>query len=132
MRSLVQWAFRVVAVLAALMTTIQPMLGSFSFFRNSDSVNYETIHLVVGGILYNFVLLLVSLAPFTKYRRRWILFAICLVQYGLTHVQLLLGLESNDDAQMLAYHIPLGVLIFLIAYLTAGLSIGARLDAKHA
>lgn len=132
MRSMVQWAFRVVAVLAALMTSVQPVLGSFSFFRNSDSINYETIHLVVGGILYNTVLLLVILAPFTKYSRRWLLLAICVVQYGLVHAQLLLGLESNDDAQMLAYHIPLGVMIFLIAYLTAGLSFGARLEPDRA
>jgi hypothetical protein len=131
-RSTVQWAFRALAVLAAIMTTVQPMLGSFSFFRHSDAISYDTIHLVVGGILYNVVLLLVVLAPFTKYRRRWTLLAICVVQYGLVHGQLLLGLESNDDAQMLAYHIPLGVLIVLIAYITAGLSFGARLNTAQA
>lgn len=132
MRSTVRWAFRALAILAALMATVQPLLGSFAFFRRNESINYETVHLVVGGILYNVVILLAILAPFTRFRRRWHLFGISVVQYVFLHIQLLLGLNSNDDARLLAYHIPLGVLIFLITYVTVGLSFGASLDTEQA
>lgn len=132
MRSMIGWIVRGAATIAALLATIQPVLGSFSLFRGGDPLNYETIHLVVGGILYNFVLLLVVLAPFTRFRRRWTFFLICLLQYILLHVQLGLGLGSNDDATLLAYHIPVGVLIFFLAYLTVALSFGLHLKASQA
>ncbi|HEY8477223.1 MAG TPA: hypothetical protein VIN09_10205, partial [Chloroflexota bacterium] len=106
MRTTVRWLFRATAVLAALLATVQPVLGSFSFFRPSDQVRYDTAHLVLGGVLYNLSIVLAVLAPFTRFRHRWALFAIGLAQYGLLHMQLRLGLGSNDDAGLLAYHIP--------------------------
>lgn len=63
---------------------------------------------------------------------RWALFALCLVQYGLVHLQLRLGLGSNDDAALLAYHVPLGVLIFFLACLTMALAFGVRVESSQA
>ena len=133
MQYVMQWLFRGGAILGALLATIQPVLGSFAFFRRADSVAYEMIHLVVGGILYNVPVLLALLAMvifFTRLRRRWLLFVLCLVQYGLTHLQLRLGLASNQNARLLAYHIPLGVLIFFVAYLMVALAFDMRFGSK--
>lgn len=90
-----RWIVRGLTVIAALLATVQPILGSFAFFRRGDAVDYDTIHLVVGGILYNLVLLLVVVVPFSRLRHRWMLFLVCLVQYGLTHLQLRLGLGAT-------------------------------------
>lgn len=132
MRAAIRWIFRGLAIVAALLATIQPVLGSFAFFRHGDPVDYEMIHLVVGGIIYNLAILLAVLVLFTRFRRRWILFSVCLVQYGLTHIQLRLGLGSNNDAGLLAYHIPVGVLIFFLSYLTVALAFGLRLESNRA
>ena len=131
MRTTVRWAVRGLAVAVALLVTAQPVLGPFALFRDGDPVDYETLHAVVGGILYNAVLLLVPLAPFTGFRRRWLLFGVCLAQYGLLHLQFPLGMASNDDAGLLAYHIPLGVLLLLLAYLTVALSFGLRFEPER-
>jgi hypothetical protein len=131
MRTVIQWICRGLAIIAALMATAQPVLGSFSFFLSSDPVAYETLHLIVGGLLYNAVLLLALLVGFARFRRRWILLGICILQYALTHAQLRLGLGSNDDATLLAYHIPVGVLIFFLSYLTAALTFGLRLESSE-
>ena len=132
MRTTIGWIIRGLAIVAALLATVQPALGSFAFFRRGDPVDYETIHLALGGIIYNLALLLVVLVLFTRFRRRWILFSVCLVQYGLTHIQLRLGLGSNDDAALLAYHIPVGVLIFFLSYLTVALSFGLHFESSRA
>lgn len=132
MRTKIRWLFRILAIVAALLATVQPILGSFAFFRRGDPVAYEAIHLVVGGILYNLALLLILLVLFTSFRRRWILFSVCLVQYGLTHVQLRLGLGSNDDAGLLAYHVPVGVLIIFLSYLTVALGLGVHVESSRA
>ncbi len=132
MRTRIGWVVRGSAIVVAVLATVQPVLGSFALFRRGDSLDYETVHLVVGGILYNVTILLAVLVPFTKFRRRWILFAVCLVQYGLTHLQLRLGLGSNDDPGLLAYHIPVGVLVFFLACLTVGLSFGLHLKPGEA
>ncbi|MPZ97862.1 MAG: hypothetical protein GEU80_00770 [Dehalococcoidia bacterium] len=95
-------------------------------------MDYDTVHLVVGGILYNLAIVLAALAFFTRFRRRWVILAVCVVQYVLLHVQLRLGLESNEDAGLLAYHIPVGVLIFFTAYLTVTLGFGLRLESESA
>jgi len=126
-----RWVVRGLAVIAAALATVQPVLGSFAFFRRGNAVDYETIHLVVGGILYNLVLLLVVLVAFSRLRRRWILFLLCLVQYGLTHLQLRLGLGANDDPGLLAYHIPVGVLILLLSYLTVALGFEVHLSSSR-
>jgi hypothetical protein len=131
MRPQVAWAFRTVAILAAVLTTVQPFLGSFSLFR-ADGVDYEQIHLVVAGIIYNLTILVFALTLFARFRRRGIILGVCLVQYGLLHLQLHLGLESNNDPGLLAFHIPVGVLIFLIAYVTVALGFGARMEAQQA
>ena len=127
LQTILQWTIRGLAVIAALMTTIQPVLGSFSFFRSAGPVNYEMLHLVVGGLLYNVVLLLAVLTLFARVHRRWLLFIICLAQYAAVHLQLRLGLEANQDVGLLAYHIPVGVLIFFLSYLTVTLAFGRRL-----
>jgi hypothetical protein len=132
MRTTIGWIFRGVAIVAALLATVQPVLGSFAFFRSADPMDYETIHLVLGGIIYNLAILLAVLALFTRFRRRWILFSACLVQYGLTHIQLRLGLGSNTDAGLLAYHIPVGVLIFFLSYLMVALGFGLYYDSSRA
>jgi hypothetical protein len=131
-RTTIGWIVRGSAIVAALLATVQPVLGSFALFRPGDSVAYETIHLVVGGILYNVAILLLVLVLFTRFRRRWLLFTICLVQYGLTHIQLRLGLGSNEDAGLLAHHVPIGILIFFLSYLTVALSFGLRLESSRA
>lgn len=131
MRTAMQWTFRGLAILAALLASVQPVLGSFAYFRGGGGVGYETVHLVVGGILYNVVLLLGAIVLFTGFRRRWVLFSVCLVQYGLTHLQLRLGLGSREDLGLLAYHIPVGALIFFLSYLTAALGFGLRLEASQ-
>ena len=96
-------------------------------------MDYEMTHLVVGGILYNTVILLAVLAFFTKFERRWKLFWISVVQHGLVHIQLLLGLGSNENAGLLAYHIPVGVLIFFLSsYLTVALAFGLQLQSERA
>jgi hypothetical protein len=132
MRTTIRWIFRGLAIVAALLATVQPVLGSFAFFRRGDLVDYETIHLVMGGIIYTLAILLVVLVLFTRFRHRWILFSICLVQYALTHLQIRLGLGSNDNAALLAYHIPVGVLIFFLSYLTVALSFGLHLESSRA
>ena len=132
MRRILGWVFRGLAIIAALLATLQPLLGSFAFFRGGEPVDYETIHLIVGGILYNVVILLIVLAPFTRFRRRWFLFVLCFVQYGLTHLQLRLGLGSNEDVRLLAYHIPVGVLIFFLAYMAVALSFGSNFQTSRA
>lgn len=63
MRTSTRWLLRGSAIAAALLATVQPLLGSFAFFRSGDRVDYETIHLVVGGILYNVAILLAVLRP---------------------------------------------------------------------
>jgi hypothetical protein len=132
MRTKTRLAFRAFAVAAALLATAQPALGSLAFFRAGDRVDYESIHLVVGGILYNLAIVLAVLALFTRFRRRWLLFSLCLAQYGLVHLQLRLGLGSNNDTGLLAYHVPLGVLIFFLSYLTMALAFGGRVEASQA
>jgi hypothetical protein len=132
MRTKTRLAFRAFAVAAALLATAQPALGSLAFFRAGHRVDYESIHLVVGGILYNLAIVLAVLALFTRFRRRWLLFSLCLAQYGLVHLQLRLGLGSNNDTGLLAYHVPLGVLIFLLSYLTMALAFGGRVEASQA
>jgi hypothetical protein len=123
--------FRAVAAVAALLASVQPVLGSLALVRGGE-FDYEQLHLVAGGLLYVLAIVLAVIAPFTGFRRRWTFIGLCLVLYGLTHIQLRLGLGSNDDASLLAYHIPLGVLIVLVAYLTLGLSFGLRLDSERA
>jgi hypothetical protein len=111
-----------IAVIAAVLTTVQPVLGPFAFFRPGDGVNYELLHLVVGGLIYNAAILLILLASFTRLRWRGWLFGLSILQYALTHLQLRLGLGSNDDASLLAFHIPVGVAIFALAWGVAVLS----------
>jgi hypothetical protein len=130
MRGAIQWIFCGLAILAALLTTIQPVLGSFAFFRRGDAIDYETIHLVVGGFIYNLAILLAVLVLFTRLRHRWLLFALCLVQYILIHIQLRLGIGSNEDVGLLAYHIPVGVLIFFVTYLTVALTFDLRIGQR--
>lgn len=127
-----QRIFQIVAITGALMTTVQPVLGSFAFFRRADPVAYEMIHLVVGGFLYYIPILLTILLFFAGFRRRGLLFVLTVAQYIFVHAQLRLGLASNQDARLLAYHIPLGVLIFFFAYLIAGLSFNLRIGASGA
>lgn len=62
----------------------------------------------------------------------WILFWVCLVQYGLIHIQLRLGLGSNEDAALLAYHVPAGVLISFLSYLTVALAFGLHIESGRA
>ncbi|HEX6971517.1 MAG TPA: hypothetical protein VF234_04810 [Limnochordia bacterium] len=126
-----RWIFRGLAIAAALLASAQPILGSFALFRRADPVDYAALHLAVGGILYNITIVLAVLLLFTKVTRLWLLFSICVLQYALTHIQLRLGLASNVDAVLLAYHIPLGVLIFFLAYLTMALSFGLRLHESN-
>src|SRR5690349_6869626 len=83
MSKAIQWIIRGAAILAALLATVQPMLGSFAFFRRGDLIEYETLHLVVGAFIYNVTILLALLAPFSKLPRRWMLFVVSLVQYVL-------------------------------------------------
>jgi hypothetical protein len=85
MRTRTRWLVRALVILAALLATAQPALGAFSFFRRGDPIDYERLHLVVGGILYNVVLLLALLAFFAGFRRRWLIVSVCAVQYGLVH-----------------------------------------------
>jgi hypothetical protein len=125
------WIVRGSAIVAALLATVQPVLGSFAFFRRGDPIAYETIHLVVGGILYNLTILLAVLALVPRFRRRWSIFLVCLMNYGLTHIQLRLGLGSNDDAGLLAYHIPVGILIVLVSYLTVALTFGPTIESSR-
>ena len=132
LRSALQWVIRGLAVVAALLATVQPVLGPLAFFRGAGSVDYATLHLVTGGILYNIVLLLAVAALFARFRRRWLLVAVWLAQYALVHLQLRLGLGANEDAGLLAYHIPLGVLIFFVAYLTVALGFGMRFEPSQA
>ena len=131
MRAVMGRIFRGLAVLAALLATMQPLLGSFAFFRRGDPLAYETMHLVTGGILYNVAILLGVAALLTRLCWRRTLFALCLVQYALVHIQLRLGLGANTDLRLLAYHIPLGVLIFFVAYLMVALAFGLRLGEKN-
>ena len=131
MRTTFGWIVRGSAIVAALLATVQPVLGSFAFFRRGDPVAYETLHLVVGGILYNLTILLAALALVPRFRHRWLLFVVCVAQYGLLHAQLRLGLGSNEDVGLLAYHIPVGVLIFFVAYVTVALSFGPRLESSQ-
>lgn len=131
MRTKTRWAFRGLAIAAAGLATVQPLLGSFAFFRGGEQIDLERIHLIVGGILYNLAIALTVVAPFTRFRRRWIVFSLCAFQYVLLHVQLRLGLGSNEDAALLAYHIPLGVLIFFVSYLTVAAAFGVRLDSTR-
>jgi hypothetical protein len=131
LRTALGWLFRAVAVAAALLATAQPVLGAFAFFRRADPVNYEQLHLVFGAILYNLAIVLAVLAALTRFRRRWILLVISVLQYGLLHTQLRLGLGSNEDVVLLAYHIPLGVLIFLVTYLTVALAFGAHFASSR-
>ncbi len=132
MRTAIGWFVRGLAIIATLLATLQPVLGAFAFFRGGDPVAYATLHLVVGGILYNVALLLAVLVPLTRFRRRWMLWSVCVVQYGLTHLQLRLGLGSNDDVGLLAYHIPVGVLIVVVSYLTVALGFGLHLTSSRA
>jgi hypothetical protein len=132
MRKAIQWVFRGLAIIAALLATVQPVLGPFAFFRGADAVDYETIHLIVGGILYNAAFLLAILAWFTQFRRRLLLLVVCVALYGLTHLQFQLGLGSSDDGSLLVYHIPVGVLIVLGAYLTVALGFGGELEPSRA
>lgn len=126
MQAVARWAFRVSALVVAVLATVQPALGAFAYFRPSESVELDTLHLVAGGILYNFVLAMAVAAAFTGLRLRWWLLGLSGAQYGLVHGQLLLGLESRDDPTLLAYHVPLGVLIVLVAWVTAAIGFGAR------
>lgn len=132
MRTKVRWAFRVIALIAAVLTTVQPVLGSFSFFRFGDSISYDTIHMEVGVGIYYSSILLVVLALFTRFRRRWIMLGLCIAQFVASQGQLFLGVESDTNAELLAYHIPLGVLILILAYVIAALSFGVRLESSRA
>lgn len=104
------------AIVAAALASLQPALGAFAFFRPSGTVELDTIHLVVGGLLYNAVLVMAILAFFTRFRHRWPLVALSVGQYVLVHVQLRLGLGSNDDPGLLAFHVPVGVLVLVVSY----------------
>jgi hypothetical protein len=132
MRSTVRWVFRGAALFAALLATVQPVLGSFSFFRFSDSISYDTIHTVVGAGIYYLSMALAALAVFTRFQRRWVLLAVCLVQVVAVHAQLFLGVRSETNAILLAYHIPLGVLILVLTYLIAGPSFGVTRETRLA
>lgn len=132
MQTTIRWIFRSLAILAAILASIQPVLGSFAFFRRSDSIGYETIHITAGSGIYYLSVLLGLLSLFTGFRRRWSLLSICIVLFVISQVQLLLGIESDTDATLLAYYIPLGVLILLLTYVIAGLSFGATLDTDLA
>ncbi|MQB02356.1 MAG: hypothetical protein GEU78_19380 [Actinobacteria bacterium] len=121
---------RAVAVVAAVLASIQPVVGSFSYFQPSEGVDLAQFHLVIGGILYNASLLLAILAPFTRYRHRWPFFGLCVGQYVLLHIQLRLGLASNEGSSVLAYHIPVGVLILVVAYVTVVLAFRLPMSAS--
>lgn len=110
------------AIVAAALASLQPALGAFAFFRPSGAVELDTIHFVVGGLLYNAVLVMAILVFFTRVRHRWPLVALCVGQYVLVHLQLRLGLGSNDDPGLLAFHVPVGVLILVVSYAVVGLA----------
>jgi hypothetical protein len=69
------------------------------------------------------------LSLLTQFRRRWLLFWLSLVQYGLIHLQLRLGLGSNGEPELLSYHVPLGVLISFLSYLTMAVAFVVRFDS---
>lgn len=127
----IQLIFRGLALVALVLVLIQPVLGSFSFFRPADSVSYDTIHLVVGAIIYNISIALALLALFMRVRRRWLFVGLCAAQVALLHGQLLLGLRSDPDVTLLAFHIPLGVLIVVISLVVVLLSFGAGERAEQ-
>jgi hypothetical protein len=60
------------------------------------------------------------------------LLAVCLVQVVAVHAQLFLGVRSETNASLLAYHIPLGVLILVLTYLIAGPSFGVTRETRLA
>lgn len=127
MRTGINWIFRGIAIVVLILTIVQPVLGPFAFFRSGDSIDYETIHAIIGSVIFYLTILLVLLVFFTRFRRRWVTRMCCVALVVATFFQLGLGYESNGDAGLLAYHIPLGVLVFLLALLVAALSFGLRL-----
>lgn len=132
MRPKSQWIFRGLAIVVALLATVQPVLGSFSFFRPADATDYAVIHEVAGSLIFYLSVVMAVLTFFSKFHRRWAILGCCLVLFVAAQGQLALGVKSNDDAGLLAFHIPLGVFIFLLTYLIAALSFGMRLESNRA
>ena len=121
--------FRGLSAVAFALTTVQALLGSSGFFRNSDSINYTTIHAIVANTLFPLTIILFGLVFLAQFQRRnqMILWTGLLLIAVISQIGL--GYSTRDDPTLLALHIPSGVAIFGLALVIMLLSFGLRFDA---
>jgi hypothetical protein len=105
--------YRAVAILSAILFIVQPILAGQFLFNGHSGL--KDVHRIIGDIL----ILTVAgqlLAGFLARRT----FGIGLVMHNaallfLTFAQVGLGEAGRDHSSQLAYHVPLGVLLFGMA-----------------
>ena len=106
--------YRWLALLIAILIFAQAVLARRFLFVDRDAVD---IHEVVASVLSVLVIVhvILVLVTRTKWSRRVPVLTVLLAI--LVIVQTQLGYEGRDSADVLAIHVPLGVLIFGVASL---------------
>lgn len=130
-RSRITVAFRWLAVITLALTLVQPALGPLGFFEPGASVNWELVHNIVGEWIRTFLLILLILSFFTTYRRRWWMVGVSAITFIAVNVQIVLGINSSDNVELLTMHIPLGVAILLLTLWLVLLSFGVRFNRQE-
>lgn len=127
-----QRAFRWLAVATFILTAIQPILGASGFFRAADDIDYTAIHEMIANLLFLCAVLLLLAAIVAGFQRRSTMITWCAALLVVTSFQIGLGYSTRDDAQLLAVHIPAGVLVFALALMVLLLSYGLTLNREQA
>jgi hypothetical protein len=95
-------------------------------------IAYGRVHLVVGGILYNVVLLLAVPEFLALIRRRWTVVSVCIFSTHWCITSSGWGLARTRTSACLRSTFPVGVLILFLTYVTVALSLGLRLEPGRA
>ena len=125
-RALLTRIYRWVALLALALTTIQPVLAGFGWFRDRD---YISMHEMVANFVFlaAVLLLILSFVAGFRHRTRMIGWSVALVV--LVIAQIGLGYGSRESLTAAAIHIPVGVLVFGTALMVALMSYGMTLQS---
>ena len=125
--------FRGLSVIVFFLTALQAFLGSAGFFRSGDSTDYTAIHELIAHALFPLSIILLGLVFLGQFehRNRMIIWTGLLLIAVISQIGI--GYSARDeDADLLAWHIPSGVAIFGFALIVMLLSFGLRFQQEEA
>ena len=124
-RALFTRIYRWVALLALILTTIQPVLAGFGWFRDRDYIN---MHEMLANVIFLVAALLLVLSFVAGFRHRMRMIGWSVALVVLVVAQIGLGYGSRESLTAAAIHIPVGVLVFGAALMVALMSYGMTLQ----